>query len=223
MSVRVPQEGITVPIYDEVTATLNRIAAEQEAARVTPDSDRHLRHVIVRCQQAGVFAGLLHWRSGTEVTLLDARRIWYWSGAATLSELALRGTRDPDGCTFPPAVPEITLLGVCEIIPTTPAAQISLAAVPDWTAWTADELAKAVAQGTPQTPPTIDPHDGAGTAPGRGPSRTGAVGHDPVDSDFPGDGGGVASGVGGEDGDGVGEGYPTGEGSVTANGSGQPA
>jgi len=36
MSVRVPQEGITVPIYDEVTATLNRIAAEQEAARVTP-------------------------------------------------------------------------------------------------------------------------------------------------------------------------------------------
>jgi hypothetical protein len=57
------------------------------------------RNMLVRTYSAGVFAGELVSRKGQEVVLKDARRIWYWAGAATLSELAMRGTSKPDGGT----------------------------------------------------------------------------------------------------------------------------
>jgi len=89
-------------------------------------------YVIIRAAQAGVFAGNLVKKDGTEVTLSDARRIWQWSGAASLSQLAMEGTRNPDGCKFPQAVSEITILGVIEIIPTTEVAQKNIKSVPVW-------------------------------------------------------------------------------------------
>src|SRR5205807_3450752 len=48
-------------------------------------------YVIVRCEGAGVFAGYLKERKGEEATILRARRLWYWSGAASLSQLAVDG------------------------------------------------------------------------------------------------------------------------------------
>ena len=50
------------------------------------------KHVIVRTYSAGVHAGILKSRDGKEAVLTDARRIWYWDGAATLSQLAIDGT-----------------------------------------------------------------------------------------------------------------------------------
>jgi hypothetical protein len=91
-------------------------------------------YVIVRTQFAGVFAGRLESRNGAEVVLATARRIWYWAGAASLSQLAMEGTKAPDLCKFPIAVTRITLLGAIEIIPTTEQAQKSIEAVPIWTA-----------------------------------------------------------------------------------------
>lgn len=38
------------------------------------------KYVIVRTYSAGVFAGYLDSKNGKEVVLLDARRLWYWSG-----------------------------------------------------------------------------------------------------------------------------------------------
>ena len=90
-------------------------------------------YVMVRTQNAGVFAGRLVSKEGSEVELLDARRIWKWAGAASLSELAVRGTSNPEGCMFPVEVPKITLLQVIEIIPMTPAARKSIKEVPVWT------------------------------------------------------------------------------------------
>lgn len=90
-------------------------------------------YVIIRTQSAGVFAGNLKSREGKEVVLTDARRIWYWDGAATLSELAMRGTSAPQNCRFPMAVDEITLTEAIEIIPTTAAAEASIKAVAIWT------------------------------------------------------------------------------------------
>jgi len=52
------------------------------------------KYVIVRTYSAGVFAGTLVSREGREVTLADARRIWYWDGAASLSQLAMEGTKE---------------------------------------------------------------------------------------------------------------------------------
>lgn len=91
-------------------------------------------YVIVRTQSAGVFAGRLLQRQGDEVLLGDARRIWYWAGAASLSELAVRGPSRPSQCKFPTAVSSIILTGVIEIIATTQAAQDKIAEVLEWTA-----------------------------------------------------------------------------------------
>ena len=46
----------------------------------------YLKYVICRTYSAGVFAGYLESRNGQEVVLRNARRIWYWKGAASLSQ-----------------------------------------------------------------------------------------------------------------------------------------
>lgn len=91
-------------------------------------------YVIVRTYSAGVFAGELEYRNGKEVVLKNARRLWYWDGAASLSELAVRGVSKPDRCKFPVAVPEITLTEAIEIIECTDAAKSSIKEVAEWTA-----------------------------------------------------------------------------------------
>ena len=67
------------------------------------------RYVIVRTHSAGVFAGNLESRKGKEVVMTDARRIWYWDGAASLSELAMLGTSAPENCKFPAPVKRVEL------------------------------------------------------------------------------------------------------------------
>lgn len=91
------------------------------------------RYVIVRTYSAGVFAGELKSRNGQEVVLLNARRLWYWAGAASLSELAQRGTSKPKDCKFPREVSRVELLQAIEILDVTPAARQSIAEVPAWT------------------------------------------------------------------------------------------
>ena len=92
------------------------------------------KYVIVRTNSAGVFAGTLVSRHGQEVVLINARRIWYWAGAATLSQLAVEGTSNPDACKFPCEVPRVELLEAIEILDVTAAAQKSIKAVPVWRA-----------------------------------------------------------------------------------------
>lgn len=91
-------------------------------------------YCMVRAADAGVFAGTLAEVSGDVVRLTDARRIYYWQGAATLSELATRGTSIPSGCKFPAAVPVVTVRGWVEIIPITPEARATIDSVPIWSA-----------------------------------------------------------------------------------------
>lgn len=91
-------------------------------------------YVIVRTYSAGCFAGTLESREGKEVHLTNARRLWYWAGAASLSELAVVGTKRPKDCKFPVAVPSITLTEAIEIIDATDEARLSIEGVPTWTA-----------------------------------------------------------------------------------------
>lgn len=90
------------------------------------------KYVIVRTYSAGVFAGYLVSRKEQEVVLNDARRIWYWDGASSLSQLAMEGTKKPETCKFPIAVKEITLTQAIEIIPTTETARKSIQGVKVW-------------------------------------------------------------------------------------------
>jgi len=90
------------------------------------------KYCMVRTYSAGVFAGTLKDLNGREGVLENARRLWYWSGAATLSQLATEGTSDPERCKFPCAVSEILLTEIIEIIPITPAAAKSIEKVKVW-------------------------------------------------------------------------------------------
>lgn len=93
-----------------------------------------LKYVIARTYSAGVFAGKLESRNGQEVVLLNARRLWRWYGAASLSQLAVDGTSDPKNCKFPCEVSRVELLQVIEILDTTDKAKASIKGVPIWTA-----------------------------------------------------------------------------------------
>ncbi len=90
------------------------------------------KYVIARTYSAGVFAGNLQSRDGKEVVLTDARRLWYWAGAASLSQLAVSGTSKPKDCKFPVAVPSVTLTEAVEILDVTPAGETSIKGVPEW-------------------------------------------------------------------------------------------
>jgi len=94
------------------------------------------KFVICRTYSAGVFAGNLESQSddGKRVVLTDARRLWYWKGAASLSELAVRGVKYPEECKFPVAVPRVELTESVEILDVSPEAEACIKAVPEWKA-----------------------------------------------------------------------------------------
>ncbi len=90
------------------------------------------KYYIVRSDRAGVFAGNIKERKGNEVTMTNVRRIWYWDGAASLSQMAVEGVKKPRNCKFTVTVPEMTILGVIELIPWTDEAEKNIKGVPEW-------------------------------------------------------------------------------------------
>lgn len=91
-----------------------------------------MKHVIVRTYSAGAFAGYLESRNGKEIVLRNARRLWRWYGAASLSQLAMSGTSDPSQCKFPEETDKHILTEAIEIIETSEQARKSIASVPVW-------------------------------------------------------------------------------------------
>ena len=87
---------------------------------------------IVRTQSAGVFMGEIVSRNGQEVEMRNVRRLWYWEGAASLSQLAMEGVSKPGKCKFPCPVTSITLPQAVEILQCTEAAVANVNAVPIW-------------------------------------------------------------------------------------------
>ena len=94
------------------------------------------KRVLVRTKTAGVFFGELTARSedGFRGTVLNARRIWYWDGAASLSQLAVEGTKKPQTCKFPTPVESIEVNEIIEVLPVTEVAASSIDAVKIWSA-----------------------------------------------------------------------------------------
>lgn len=87
---------------------------------------------IIRADRAGVFYGEIKERNGSEITMTNCRRIYYWSGAATLSQLATEGVTKPRDCKFTVVVPAMVILGVIEIIPCSKKATASIDGVQIW-------------------------------------------------------------------------------------------
>lgn len=95
---------------------------------------KKLPYKIVRTYSAGVFAGELESRKGQEVVMRNARRLWKWAGAASLSQLAMEGVSKPKECLFPCAVDRVELLQAIEILDVTPKARKIIEEVPEWKA-----------------------------------------------------------------------------------------
>lgn len=93
---------------------------------------------IIRTYSAGVFYGevkeVKHEVDGVSATIQHCRRLWYWNGAASLSQLAVEGTSKPQNCKFTVTVDEMKVFGVIEIIPCTKEAQKSIESVKEWRA-----------------------------------------------------------------------------------------
>ena len=90
------------------------------------------KYYIVRADRAGVFFGHIKERNGDEVVMTEVRRIWYWNGAASISQLAMEGVKHPELSKFTLTVPEMTILGVIEIIPCSEEAVKNIKAVGEW-------------------------------------------------------------------------------------------
>jgi hypothetical protein len=94
-----------------------------------------LKYVICRTYAMGVFAGELDPESTeTKKIIRNARRIWSWAGAASLSQLATKGTSKPKECKFPAEVArvELTSPNGFEILDVTDEARESISGVPVW-------------------------------------------------------------------------------------------
>lgn len=91
---------------------------------------------IVRTYSAGVFFTpkdiIERSADGKRGTLIDARRIWYWKGAASLSQLAVDGPQTPKECKFPASVERIELTEIIEVLDVSAKAQAQIEKVPVW-------------------------------------------------------------------------------------------
>ena len=88
------------------------MANAKKAAKAAPKSKHP--YVVVRTYSAGVHVGILTQRKGQDVVLKEARRIWKWEGAFTLSEISQTGIKSGKVSV---QVPEIILTQAIEIIP----------------------------------------------------------------------------------------------------------
>lgn len=80
--------------------------------------------VLVRTFSAGVHMGVLKESSGTAVLLADARRLWRWTKANSLSEVSQQGVGEDSRISEP--VPLILLTQATEVIPCSAKARSNL-------------------------------------------------------------------------------------------------
>ena len=90
------------------------------------------KYCIVRCDRASVFSGVVEQREGQAVLIRNARRIWYWDGAASLYQMALEGVKCPENCKFSVESESVVVLDSVEIIPCTETATENIRGVPVW-------------------------------------------------------------------------------------------
>ena len=90
------------------------------------------KYCIIRGRSFGVFAGTVEEVDDTCILVKNARRLWYWDGSASISQIAVEGVTAPQNCKFSMAVESIVLRDYIEIIPATEQAQKSVEGVKVW-------------------------------------------------------------------------------------------
>jgi len=87
-------------------------------------------YVVVRTFSAGVHIGYLKSKDGQSVALVNSRRLHYWEGAASLSQVAMDGVSGATRLAM--TLPEIMLEEVIEVIPCSLKAQECLEGFQVW-------------------------------------------------------------------------------------------
>lgn len=90
------------------------------------------KHVIVRSNLAGVFFGKLIAKEEDELTLANARKFYYFSGANTVEDLATQGALKVNECKLTTEVKEIVISKFEQILPCTKKAIIQINSIPVW-------------------------------------------------------------------------------------------
>lgn len=90
------------------------------------------KKVILRADKAGVFFGTLNKREGNDVQLLNCRKLYFWSGANAVEQIALEGVKNPENCKFTVIVDEMTITNPTQIIPCTEMAIKNIENTPIW-------------------------------------------------------------------------------------------
>ena len=117
---------------NETIATALRIAECLSAPDHNVEAEIVGRYVVVRGDRSGVFCGTIVSEDEQTVELTDCRHIWYWSGAANVAEMALRGVSKPADCKFIAPVQRLRVLDAIEVVDCTDTAEESLRAVSEW-------------------------------------------------------------------------------------------
>ena len=94
------------------------------------------KRVLIRADRAGVFYGTLREIESLgdkyQVELANCRRIWFWSGAASLTQMAMEGVKNPASCKFTMWQKSIVVNGVIEVHECTKEANESIENVNVW-------------------------------------------------------------------------------------------
>jgi len=102
-------ETIKIDDVEYVRADLNKLAPRIEG----------MRYCVVRTYSAGVHIGYVHTfgkdSNPQYAKLLKSRRLHYWSGACSLSQVAMDGVSSESRIAM--ELPEIELTDVIEVIP----------------------------------------------------------------------------------------------------------
>ena len=88
-----------------------------------PKSTDGLPYVVIRTNSAGVHVGYMEYRNGKEVKLINSRRLHYWMGACSLSQIAIDGMKSPEKSRVAMVLPMIILTEAIEIINATESAK----------------------------------------------------------------------------------------------------
>jgi len=114
-------DDLTVKQIKEIASLANVLGVDDMSNKTDPDIGKY---VVVRTFSAGVHCGVLVSRSGQEVRLSDARRIWRWYGAKTLHGVSQNGIdifHELTNVDIP--VPSIILTQAVEVIATSSSAE----------------------------------------------------------------------------------------------------
>lgn len=93
-----------------------------------------MKRVLVMCETSGLLYGELVTRNHQEVTLANCRRIYSYSGACSIDQLAVEGSKDSDNCIITCPVARYIVLDAIEVITMTNKSWYNLNRIRSWKA-----------------------------------------------------------------------------------------